>query len=214
MRIIISIFIFLVHLNSRADVPSIVAEFETRVASGKDKTAQVWQFDRKENQVIHSFPDVSKRWTRFSRGEIALEQIYPAEKMVIEFNQGDLKSVGGGTDWASIVHLVDTNLLAKLTAKSGRRAHGKSAVLYTGVVGNATWEILWIPDWQLPATIRREDKTGRMKTQLKRLLPANSAAPDSSFTRIDFADVGDMEHNEQLQRVLRRDPRLAHAHRH
>jgi hypothetical protein len=214
MRIITLIITLLVQLHSHAAAPSIVAEFETRVSNGKNKTVQVWQFDRNENQVVHSFADLTKRWTLLGLAEIALEQIYPAEKMVIEFNQGDLKSVGGSTDWASIIHLVDTNLLGKLTAKSARRVHGKSAVLYTGVINDAKWEIVWIPDWQLPASIRREDKGGRMKTELKRLLSTNPAELDRGFMRIDFADVGDMENNEQLQRVLRRSPEMAHAHRH
>ncbi|MDX1951062.1 MAG: hypothetical protein SFY81_02695 [Verrucomicrobiota bacterium] len=195
-----------------ADAPLAPALFQTTVEQGKNKTVQTWTFERKTNQVFQTRHDRIEIWTKTGPREIALEQVYRAEKLIIEFNQGELNAAGHTNGWNAFNQLVNTNLFARLGQQSPKRVLGHNALRFKGEVDGAEWVIHWIPDLSLPALIERKDKSGRMRTELKKLNTTPEVLNLSGFERLDYADLGDMEYHPGVKKLLSKG--AIHAHRH
>jgi hypothetical protein len=190
----------------------VTATFKTMVESAGKKSSQSWTFERRTNQVIHVRGERIDRWTRVGPAEITLEQIYPEEKIVLEFNQGDLKASGATNQWSSYFHLVDTNMFGKLKSAGEKKRFGKRCHVYRGILDGAKWDVVWIPELGIPASIVRTQKGSKMKTELTRIGVPASEIDESGLQRVDFADVGDMENNERLQALLKRERHEGHRH--
>jgi hypothetical protein len=214
----LAFFLFLgsVPLVTKADnaAPPITAEYLTEIKSGKSKLNDSWRFVRSGNHVAHERWDQTARWTRLSEREIALEHIFPKEKVVLEFTHSDMKARGDDLSWSSVTHVVDTNLLARLNQKGRRKLIGRVGTLYKGRIDAANWEILWFDDLKLAGRIFRRDKNGSMNIEVKRLQLGEVTQMElREYRRVDYADLGDLESDPTIQNLIRSFGN-SHGHHH
>jgi hypothetical protein len=182
----------------------LTAEYETEIKSGKTKIEETWRFVRNGNQVTHERPERTARWTKMSDREIGLEQIFPKEKIVLEFAHSEMKARGEEMSWSSIAQVVDTNLLARLTIKGKAKLIGRAGTLYKGKIDGAEWQVVWFGHLNLAGKVSRRDKNGSMRTVIKKLLVGEGSDLNlREYRRVDYADLGDLESDPAIQRLAR-----------
>lgn len=206
-----------VTLVVRADPTTrLTADYQTEIKSGKTKAKDAWRFVRNRNYVRHERPERTLRWTRMSDHEIGLEQIFHREKVILESTRSEMKARGEEASWSSIPHVVDTNLLSKLTLKGNKKLIGRVGTFYTGKIDGADWQVIWFADLSLAAKVTRRDKKVLMTTEIKKLFVSESSEQDfREYRRVDYADLGDLESDPMIQNLIKSvggTHRHSHAH--
>ena len=115
-------------------------------------------------------------------------------------------------DWVKLSSMLSQQELDALKPVKKTHFLGFRAELRKGKIDGQTLEVQWLPDDNLPASVIRKDKTGRVELRLVEFepLPATHRKPVdvkeiANYRHIDAADFGDMENDPFVKKVMAAD---------
>lgn len=157
-------------------------------------------------------------WERLGSGDYANIRVFNQEQRIVEYLPGELKTRNVKPDWSKLASIVSPQLLATLKRGSSKQLFGQMATRYTGQQSDQKIELWWLNKAQLPARLKI---TGEHRQLDMTLLELQSSAPDvwpratesriASYQKIDASDLGDMESDPFVARLMRQE---GHEHRH
>lgn len=176
----------------------------------------------------------SSLWQKKPGGQFSYVYLMHDERRAIDYADVDLKLLAIKVDeatWQLKTQLITDAELATLQKVAGEvsEQYGYAIEKYTGTLGNGIRsQVWWIPALKLPCKVEYTYPQHTVSIQLQALQPAAKAgqpveiAPKTSLTalsqyqHVDYADLGDMEHNPSEMQWLAKAhgaPGL-HAHEH
>lgn len=196
-----------------APPPALTATFETTLRDTRHAghiRRERWTLSRETDRIAYSFdsrgaagPNIDA-WTR-TGGESALARIFPADRTVVEYTEGQLRALGILPNWQQL-----SFLLPRPPQHMGLRRVGttsalqRQAIRYKGSWRGARVTVTWLQHEQLPAalSITRSGVERRIELRqlsLDRVKPL-ARDPWPGYRRIDASDLGDLEHDRFVQR--------------
>lgn len=186
---------------------------ETRRVSGTDEKLEDWYFARRKEQVETARKNYAEVWQRDERGELTLTRVFQQDRKLIQYTSGELRTQRRMKDWVALNSVIDPRQYAALKQIGTGSILGRNALRYAGEIGEERIELLWLAEEALAAKLTRSGANGSSLTlELKEL----RAAPDPNwplasqtkidqYAALDGADLGDMEYDPFVKRVLDAD---------
>ncbi len=193
----------------------INAQFETIECAEPCKKPRLsaWQMWRNPNQVelrkVNA--QTSELWL-WENGFASYHFLMHDEKKAIEYSSVDLKMLNiaaDSTKWQKLSNLVLQKDLASMKKTSLiKQFKGLTLSQYDGNIEKIKAQIVWIESLQLPLQItyfypKHKTTVNLVNINSSALLAmATSEKNLNSYERIDFADIGDMEHSTTAKKWL------------
>jgi hypothetical protein len=201
-------------IQDSLELPTLSARYEIRSASHNHE----WFIDRKMN-VISTFNGDNQRgeiWTRDHRGDVEYTRVFMEDKKLVEYTTGELKTQNKLPDWNQLSSIFDPKVIESLKISGEKMHFGEKVLVLEGKINNVQTTIWWIPKLKIPSYVL--EKQGNVDTSmtLKEIYNQtpitwkwlDTAAYDS-FSRIDASDIGDMESDPFVKKLLEID---GHVH--
>jgi hypothetical protein len=175
-----------------------VADYRIRDAGGERGLVMVRGDTRIEYRVAN---EPVRVWRRTPDG-VELRELYPADRRMVVYAPGDLRTLDKVPEWAQLSGLVDPALRARLAVAGNAGAFAQPLARYRGADAQGKHvELDWLPAPTLPARYctGKPDSSrcgGGDTIHLQGLtqVPVEQAfTPLDSLLEIDHADLGDME---------------------
>jgi hypothetical protein len=198
-----------------APLPALAARFRvTLQRPGSQPQVQRWQLIRSSTELSWIKGSATEEiWRRDASG-IRLERVMRADRHLIDYSAGELRTLAVALDWRELASLFAAEDLALLgppmPARPGQPAR---SVHYRGSIQGEQVDLLWDPVASLPIRLLRSGKSGWVEYQRSALhatVPVDwpRAGSDSTdFQRLDAADFGDMADNPVVRKAQARDER-------
>lgn len=199
-----------------SSMPPLAARYQFQ--AGKHNSD--WYLIRDANRIViyDAANGQAKLWEKDARGEIEFSRIFTADRRLVEYAPGEIKARGPLPDWNALASIVSPRELAGLRKTGERTVLGRNAAVLTGNTAGGKLQVWWLARERLPAMVQhgQGDKAVRLVLRELRPQPArewNWAAPETlaSYARLDAADLGDMEYDPFVRKVLHLD---GHSHSH
>lgn len=185
---------------------------ETHRVAGGHKESTDWYFSRQNNQVETARGSYAEVWQRDDRGELTLTRVFHQDRKLVQYTPGELRTEGRLQEWSALNSIIDPRQLTSLKQNGTVTILGKTASRYTGKFGEDRVEVLWLPKESLVAKLVRTKSNTTTILELKELRASSDAHwPQASldksegYTYIDGSDLGDMEYDPFVQRLLEVD---------
>ncbi len=201
------------NLPRLAGMATLACGFEKTVDSGGKQAKAAWTLWRQPNRV-ETRDDMSQQgeiWQKDKSGQIFYTRVFFPERVALEYMPGDLAAKGVETRWEQVeAGLLDPRQLGtKLLLQGQRNDAGVKVEHYSGTLDGVATEVDWLPSLGLPARIAKTfpDRVVTIAMRDCGGLAQTSARPISSqeldaYRRIDFSDLGDMESDPSVQRII------------
>ena len=205
----------------------LAARYET---VGVDRAGRVtqksdWYLVRTASRIETAAEGRAEIWERSERGDVSMRRVLRDDQFILEYHPGDLRAMSIEPQWRALGTVVDPHELPKLTRAGSKKALGRTAQVYRSRAGRDRVEVWWIQDVSLPALVKR---SGELGTYTMKLVDVRESAPSDwplashwrteEFRVVDAADLGDLEHDPVVKRIMRADAarqvRFAPAHAH
>jgi len=152
-------------------------------------------------------------WRRDARGGLEHVKAFAREGKLVRYTDGDLRSISLVPSWPSLASLIDRDTLsAGAKRRPAGRFQGERAEWLTGRLGASAVRVAWLPEIGLPARLELSGSATSVRLELLELAPCSAelcaASDEQALTSIDFADLGDREHDPFVRRFLAQE----HAH--
>ena len=160
------------------------------------------QLVRDGTRIEYRIADEPIRVWRQTPDGVELRELYPADRRMVVYAPGDLRTLDKVPDWAQLSGLVDPTLRARLVVASNASAFAQPLARYRGADAQGKHvELDWLPAPGLPArycTGKPDSRkcSGEDAIRLQGLIqiPAERAfTPLDGLLEVDHADLGDME---------------------
>ncbi len=187
-------------------------------AKSKASSSNDWFFWRKPGliQTQDASGDHGEIWEKTATGSVQYRKLYHADKTAVEYMPADMPTNNISFDWIKLSSMLSRQELDTLKPIKKTQVLGHSAELRKGKIGGQAIEVLWLPDENLPASIIRKDKTGRVELRLVEITPLLTAQRKpvdleeiANYRHIDAADFSDMENDPFVKKVM-----AAESHHH
>ncbi|MBB4842886.1 hypothetical protein HNP55_001401 [Paucibacter oligotrophus] len=221
---------------AEAELPPAIAEYRVdfkpagapAASPASTLAPQRWYLIRQADSMAILRPDNAEVWRQTAQG-ISLERIFHAERHIVEYAPGELKTLGLKPSWHSLASGFDAQDLAQL--KPGPR-HG-ALQSYAGQLRKEQIRLVWDHALQLPQRLERSGPAGRLLMERQRPAagrlalasihapgwPAGWPASDEAlaqYQRLDAADFGDMDYSPVVRKAeamdIQQGWRRTHAH--
>lgn len=162
-----------------------------------------------------------RQWRRLDDGLELREVLAPSGRVVV-FTPGDLRALQREPDWNTLQQWVSAEERSVLQA-NGRgsfRLDDGERVATQQSRGERQGEpvrLEWLTEPGLPVRYRHGNGAQRVELQLlglRRAPAADAFTPTAALEEIDYADIGDREHDPTLQRYVHMGDREEAAHAH
>jgi hypothetical protein len=179
-----------------------------------------WFFTRNGNRVEIGRGNYVELWERDQRGQVSWRRIFHADRKVVAYTAGQLRTIERELPWETLNTVYDAmQLLAALKKVEETRWLDRPAARYAGKVGNQEVEVVWLEAEQLPARIVRRDQLHtyfqltlqELRPEPAQGWPRSDLARAADYEEIDGSDLGDREYDPFVQKVLAID---GHSHAH
>lgn len=192
---------------------SLAAHYQhTHHARGERKASSDWYLVRQDNQVATAKGDYAEVWQRDDRGELSLTRIYHQDRKVIQYTTGELRTQGRLKNWEVLNQVLDPGTKEALKKSGHTTFMGRKAARYQGKIGGETVKVIWLEKEAIVARLERSGKGYTDTLELKALRekplatwPSVDLEKVSDYAYLDGADLGDMEYDPFVQRVLGSD---------
>lgn len=210
--------------GARVSMPAIAARYliEERPARAKPQPRLAWYLYRGDHVVETANPaqGTAERWERDSGGRITHARYFHGDRRVVEAAFGELRTRNMVPDWRQLGAVFDPREVAGLRKVGATRHLGQAASIYRGRVGDESLEVTWLESAAIAARVVRASRRGTTSIVLAELRderpeswPHVGAVDTATYQRIDLADLGDMESDPFVKRLLRAGGGHAgHAH--
>ena len=208
------------------------AQFETTQCARPCKKALKhawWMWRTPEKVELRKAQSAnSELWQLQPDKSISYAFLMHDEKKLIEYSDVDLKMLNQAMDakkWEALTKLVRQKELDGMQKKTLKQQYqGLSLTQYDGKLNGVETHITWVPELQIPLTMRYVYP----KHQVTMTLLSHNAPPATltatteqtllSYDRIDYTDIGDMEHaasaKEWLSKATDAPGLNSHQHHH
>ncbi|MET0285132.1 MAG: hypothetical protein ABW352_11700 [Polyangiales bacterium] len=185
----LAVFMLLCALPASAS--SEAAAVRARYALRRGDHVEHLELVRVGDRVAHTFVErgVRELWQRDARGELEHWRAYPAEGTSVHYTPGDLRTIRMWPRWDTLTQLISSAELA--TFKPSKKG------TLEGTLRGQLARVQWREDVALPKRI----VLGKLTMELLSVEPA-SAVEGDTLRSIEFADLGDMEHDPFVRRFL------------
>jgi hypothetical protein len=201
--------------------PPLVAAFETKttVRARAKVQRERWTLARDASHVEYIVEGEAGRlvdaWTN-TRAELTLTRVFPKERTLVEYSEGQLRALGNFRSWRQLGSLLPDHPAQLGLKRLGEvTVAGRKAVRYEGNLEAAHIVVSWLEQAQLPALMRLTQGEVTRTTTLQSLQLGQAerfeTAELSQYRHIDAADLGDLEHDPF---VLRHGTHLQAPHQH
>jgi hypothetical protein len=199
-----------------AALPDLAARYELQV--GQQRTD--WYLWREQDSVETATAAIGQNsiWQRLGDEGYHFLRVFNKEQRVVEYVPGELRTRHAEPDWEKLSSVVSPHMLEKLKRGSVKTLFGQKAVRYTGKIGGQVVDIWWLERDQLPASLRIGDGANGRRMQLRELhakspqdWPRTTEAQMAKYALIDAADLGDMEYDPFVARLMQAE---GHSHAH
>lgn len=164
----------------------------------------------------------SSLWMKKPAGQFNYSYLMHEDGRAIDYSDVDLKLLAIKTDaqiWQVKSQLIADEELAKLkkVPTDQPQQYGQALEKYVGVLGNGVHtEVLWMPVLKLPYSVQYHYPEHTVTIQMQVLQTGVVAATDAAtppkatlttltnYQHVDYADLGDMEHNPSEMQWLAR----------
>lgn len=153
----------------------------------------------------------SELWT-WDNGNVNYQFLMRDEKKLIEYSQIDLKMLDIAADhakWQAVTSLVSQKDLGSMKKTSLKEQYkGLALTKYNGEINGIKTDIVWIAALQIPLQMTyvypQHQVTINLLNQDVQALNAKATSEQAllGYQRIDYADIGDMEHSAQAKMWL------------
>lgn len=195
----------------------------TFAGNGKPQPASDWFFYRDVGRVetVNPATSTGERWNRDREGRISREVFFNADRRILETSFGELKTRNAVPDWQSLSAVVHPRNLAGLSIVGKTTVLGRPATRYARKAERGVIELVWIDSLSLASRVVTRSGGARRVLTLTELREArgsgwpaaeNDGAED--YLRIDVADLGDMEEDPFVARILKQGGAPSHGHAH
>lgn len=203
--------------NSVHQLTQVACRYEMKVtpnANSKATSNNAWFFWRTPNmvQTLDADGDHGEIWQQTANGSIQYRKLYHADKTAVEYMPADMPANNMSFDWAKLSSILSQQELNALKPIKKTHFLGFRAELRKGKIDGQVIEVLWLSDENLPASIIRKDKTGRLELRLVEFEPLSASHRKpvdvreiDNYRHIDAADFGDMENDPFVKKVLATD---------
>jgi len=197
--------------------------FEKMVIEAGKESKSTWNFWRWPNR-IETRDEMSQQgeiWQKDAGGRIFYTRLFYPERVALEYMPGDLAATGVEPHWEQLeAGLLDPRQLgARLRLLGKEYGSGLNLERYAGTLDGIATEVDWLPSLRLPSRITKRfperlvilamrDCRELSKTQTQ---PLSSQELDS-YRHIDFSDLGDMESDPKVQRIMELTGSHHHEH--
>ncbi|SDR09601.1 hypothetical protein SAMN05216569_3066 [Pseudoxanthomonas sp. CF125] len=184
--------------DAAGDESAWVGDYRIRDARGERELKLVRNGTRIEYRIDG---EPIRVWRQTSDG-VELRELYPADRRMVVYAPGDLRTLDKVPDWAQLSGLVDPALRARLDNAGNASAFDQPLARYRGADAQGKHvELDWLPASGLPARycIGKPDGSRCSGGDVIRLqgltqIPVQQAfTPFDGLLEIDHADLGDME---------------------
>ncbi|MGH8025141.1 MAG: hypothetical protein ACREO0_00295 [Pseudoxanthomonas sp.] len=185
-----------------------VADYRIRDARGEHSLVLVREDARVEYRMEGEPPRV---WRQTPDG-VELLELYPADSRMIAYAPGDLRTLNRLPDWSQLTGMVDPVLRTRLAAAGGAEAFAQPVIRYRGADAQSQpVELDWLNDAGLPFRYcagkhcdgKRHPATDAIHLQdLKRIPAENAFTSLEGLLEIDYADLGDMESDAFVRKLM------------
>jgi hypothetical protein len=153
-------------------------------------------------------------YERYSDRLVKLIEYFDLEAIGVEHEPADSKAP---RDWDSMYQIFPASKLGGLKQVGESRYHCLKAVSYEGDDNGTRVVVTYLPEVSLPASIKRQAKTGSKTWELRRLVKERAEidqvlARIETYTTYDFADLGDNEQEEFFRKSRYLQYKLGHDH--
>ena len=186
-------------------------EQKTDLRTGRSN-AGTWYFWRDANRIETAKPalGMAEIWNRDAGGRITHARFFHDDRRIIDTSSGELLARGIDTNWQKLATLFDPRSTPALRRIDSTRLLGQAATVYRGDSNGTRIEVVWLEHANLPGRLTRVTKHERVDLRLAELLavsppdwPRLVATTTDDYLRIDVADLGDMENDPFVRKVLR-----------
>ena len=205
------------NVNSKILQPALTplnAQFETIecVLPCKNPKTITWWMLRTPTQVELKKANShnSELWT-WENDQATYQFLMHDEKKVIEYSAVDLKMLNMAADsnkWQAVTNLVlQKDLTSMKKTRLKKQYKGLALTQYNGSIEGIKTQIVWIDSLQIPLQITYFYPKHKTIVNLLDVNTSTSASLLSeqildSYQRIDYADIGDMEHSALAKKWL------------
>ncbi len=199
--------------SETTDYQPIAARYEeTRSITDVPDESSVWYFIRQPNQVEILRADYAEIWQRDERGELSFTRVFHADRTLIQYTPGQLRTEGLQKNWSVLNTIIDPRRLLALEQVGTVTFLDRPALRYEGQLGDQRIEIIWLIEENLVARFVHSTRDATVLLELKDLRsspdstwPQAGLATVDAYTALDAADLGDMEYDPFVKRVLAGD---------
>ncbi len=168
---------------------------------------RLWRFDKtvQIQQVNGPFGEV---WEKLKKEQVAYTWLMHQKKFAIRYEPSDLKVINNQTNWKTKASLISPQLLSLLEKLPEQKVVlGKKTEHYKGRIGALDMEILWLPEYQVPAKIIQKQGDQVTVVSLKAVYLMQDAPwkplDFDQYDDLDFADLGDNEAHPMARYYLK-----------
>lgn len=183
--------------------------------------AQDWYFMRLDHQTQSYDPTSAQReiWELDNQGKASLLRVIESEKVILEYSPGDLAASGKKAEWSQVWSIIDSNRFGKDLAKVD--AWSEQSVQIEQYKSSNGQEVLWLKDLRLPMQIITKADDGDIdqfelmdckKPENSEVKPLSAKQMQDNYRRIDSIDLGDMESDPVVKRILKSIGEEGHHH--
>lgn len=214
LGLVISIAAGAVHAHDQEQDKPLAARYETVGVDGAGRITYKsdWYLVRTESRIETAGEGRTEVWERSERGDVSMRRVFRDEQFILEYHPGDLRAMNIAPKWRALGTVVDPDELRTLAPTATRKVLGRSAQVYRSGAGRDRVEVWWIEEVGLPALVKR---TGDLGVYTMKLVEIRESAPSNwpleghwrtdAFRVVDAADLGDLEHDPVVKRVMRAD---------
>jgi hypothetical protein len=201
-------------ITSDKQLTEVACRYEMKVtphSKTKASSNKSWFFWRNLNmiQTLDADGDYGELWEKTANGSIQYRKLYPADKTAVEYMPADMPTNNMSFDWAKLSNMLSKQELEELKPIKKTHVLGHNAELRKGKINDQTIEVLWLPDVNLPASIIKKDKAGKMELRLVKITPLSVADKKpitdeeiANYRQIDATDFGDMENDPFVKKLM------------
>lgn len=158
-----------------------------------------------EHKVAYHYPDLglSDIWTQQNEQQVSLLKAFHQHKKAIDYDAIEVSDLIAQR-WHKLYNLVSPQLLKQLTPGNLQGEGCLQTRRYSGMLNGEFIQINWLTQLQLPQSIDWTSKEQFRQYKLKGI-EANSALyfhDIENYQSTDFADIGDNEADEFLQKMI------------
>lgn len=196
--------------SNESALPTLSVKYEIRNGIQKEE----WFMDRKINVIstFNAHRQQGEIWTRDLHGDIEYTRVFMNDKKLVEYTTGELKTQNKFLDWNQLASIFAPNTISRFKVEGKKIQFSEDVLVLEGEINNIQTTIWWIPRLQIPSYVSQKQGKVDFSITLQKMYKETpeswkwaSQAIFENFSKIDASDIGDMENDPFVKKLLEID---------